>query len=828
MPPDPSGWPWPLNGVQKWFESLWNKVWEAAAYAARKVWEWLPSWIRGPLNFLKTLADTVWNALISFFKDPVGTLAGLARKVWDFLPDWIRGPINFLAQLAKGAWNAVWSFFKDPVGTLKAGWDAATKAVSGFVSDLWSKVSSGFSYLSGAVSGFFGSLWAKISYVVGGAVHSLKTAFDGGIKAIGGWVGDVLKGIVGALGQGLRGVFDWLLKSLKWVAQMICGVMNAVRAAITPILTPILTQIVNKATEALVPGSPPEEVEEATASFSTQLLKRLSEIPPAHSSPIPGLPELLAASAGVVGVGMLTVFGMESIATYLDMAHPAKMTGIMHTADSLLYSLNFPAMIGPIIFSNIWAGIILPLRYRWNQIYKPLIPEASHLARFRAKGLMNGTDYLENMSFQGYGVGFAATYQQDAARIPTVMELNQMVWREKVSLEAFRGALRVTGVREDFIPGYEELTKAIPPWPDLVTMVVREVIPPERFYEFMPMHGFSRVIAEWYWEMHWILLPLGEVRRARHRGHIDDDELDKYLVLHDYKPEPRPGIRTSDRDLARKLAWDLPGRIEARWMFRWGIRDRDGLKELLIKGGLDPEYADEVADAVAMNQFLREIRAQETNIKADLRDGFILEGTGRADLSEIGYPVAFVDYHIADALKDRERSHKKKLLDYYEDAYLKDVPTEPPFEDAVRQILVVPEVADLFIDEAYLRKYKKPPPVPDLTARLSKARADHEAQRLRVERLTEDAAEYAEYITETMQVYDARIAAVEAERAVEVRPPQIRRLESRLTILREQKEARMTAMAAALTSKQRGVLEAEVRLNYLAEMAEALEAKVAA
>jgi len=236
-------------------------------------------------------------------------------------------------------------------------------------------------------------------------------------------------------------------------------------------------------------------------------------------------------------------------------------------------------------------------------------------------------------------------------------------------------------------------------------MVVREVITPADSRKYMPMQGFYPPWPDYYWEMHWILLPLGEVRRARHRGLINDAELAKFLVLHDYKPEPRPGIRTSDRDLAAKLVWDLPGRIETRWMFRWGRTDRDGLKDLLIKGGLDPGYADDVADAVAMNQFLREIRAQETNIKADLRDGFITEEVARADLEELGYPPEFVEYHIADALRDRERRHKKELLDWYRDCWLKDIPTEPPFEDAVREILVVAEVADLFIQRAYVRKF---------------------------------------------------------------------------------------------------------------------------
>ena len=636
-------------------------------------------------TLLKPVIEGVTNALKPVIDGIAITLEGVGAAVYNALPQPLKDFIGWLGELGKALWTGLNDFIKDPVGTLQTGWNF--------------------------VAGKVGEIGAGIEDAFAGAYEWLRTNVGdpilNGIGQIGGWVADALKGVAEALGGALSGFLDWIVKHLMWLGEMICGAIGAVRAAVAPIVGPFLTEIIDTATKGLIPGSPPEEVEQATAAFSAQLLKRLSEIPPPHHSPVPSLTELLAASAGVVGMGMLTSFGMSSIATYLDMVHPARMTGIMHTANNLLYSLNFPAMIGPIIFSNIWAGIILPLRHRWNEVYKPSIPEASHLARFRAKGLMDGALYTQNMAFQGFGGEFAAMYEQDVARIPTVMELNQMVWREKISLEAFRGALRVTGVREDFILGYEELTKAIPPWRDLVTMAVREVFPPEDFYVYMPLHGFSRVWAERYWEMHWILLPLGEVRRARHRDVINDDETAKYLVLHDYKPEPRPGIRISDQEIASKLVWDLPGRIEARWMFRWGIRDRDGLKELLIKGGLDPEYADEAADAVATNQFLREIRMQETNIKADLRDGYIDEATARADFAEIGYPLLFIEYHIADALKDRERSHKKELLTYYKDCFLKDIATVPPFEDAVREILVVEEAADLFIQRTYIRKVGK-------------------------------------------------------------------------------------------------------------------------
>jgi len=45
------------------------------------------------------------------------------------------------------------------------------------------------------------------------------------------------------------------------------------------------------------------------------------------------------------------------------------------------------------------------------------------------------------------------------------------------------------------------------------------------------------------------------------------------------------------------------------------------------------------------------------------------------------------------------------MLDYYRDCWLKDIPTVPPFEQAVREILVVPAAADLFIQRAYIRKF---------------------------------------------------------------------------------------------------------------------------
>jgi len=724
-----TGWPWPLDGVQRWFENLLSSVWRAASYAAERVWDYLPYWIRRGLEFLGNLAQQAWSQVWSFFKDPVGTLAGLADRVWMILPPWIREGLSFVKTLADTVRGQLIAFFKDPVGSLSRGWDLVTGEVSGYIGDLRNRIGSDLDSLGRSVKTMFDGAFTSAADAVAKALSGLAETLKAPLVYV--WteffrmLGAEIKAgspqmalyydpkattrnpFAGWIYEGTRGFWEWLLKSLKWISEMVVGAFEAVKAAIMPPLTSMIAGVMDAAIKAIMPGSPEEEIAGRAEVYGKTLMDRLIDLVPSPGSSPPPLATLLVSAAGVVALNIGAYLGAQGACVAVEMAHPIKNPGLRDMMSDLLYSFQMPAMIGPMLAAPIWSGVITPLRYRFNQMYLPSIPEASHLARFRAKGLMDGAAYLENMTFQGYGAEFAAMYQQDAAGIPVVMELNRMVWRQKVSVEAFRGALRVTGIREDFIPGYEELIKQIPGPGDLITMMVREVITLEDFYRYMPMQGYYDPWPRFFYEMHWILLPLGEVRRARHRGFIDDDELKVFLKLHDYKPEPRPGVKTSDRDLAAKLIWDLPGRIDTRWLFRHGLVPVETIEELLVKDGMDPEWAPLVAEAYAKQQVATEINKLRDNIKADLSGGFTDEETARADLAELGYPPEFVEYHIADALKDRERSHKKELLTHYQDCYLKDIPTKPPFEEAVREILVVEEAAGLFIERAYVKKLGK-------------------------------------------------------------------------------------------------------------------------
>jgi len=151
-------------------------------------------------------------------------------------------------------------------------------------------------------------------------------------------------------------------------------------------------------------------------------------------------------------------------------------------------------------------------------------------------------------------------------------------------------------------------------------------------------------------------------------------------------------------------------------MFRWGELDVTGLRDLLVKGGLDPDYGDQVAMAVAKNQWLSEINRLRDNAKKDYVKGYLSEDMLRADLVGLGYPPTWVEYHVQDAVADGERDLRDDEVDALGDGWLKDIITDAELEEGLLRILVRPEALDVELNRLYIRKYKKSKPPRDTDA----------------------------------------------------------------------------------------------------------------
>ena len=498
---------WPWDAAQAFFEGLWDWIGEAATAAVSPV----SGWINDSISWLYTQIREGWIWIVDRVSTIVATVSSGVTGVGTWLFDQLSTGMQALT-------NAL-SSFTDTVGS----------TLSGVLSQVATTVQDVGGWLSSTIWGWVdgGLRWATDTFqwlrdetaeVGAWVVDEVKTLFDGGFAGVlnifAGWP-ELLTGAIsrvfdpllaslggeyvtaspgiweyhipapamdapkvgwfeGVIGKGLEAGAKWILESIRWISGQIVGFMNAVQGAITPVLTPVLTTVIYKATEGLLPGSPPEEVEDAVTVFSKQILKRLSAIPPKHHSPLPTLPELLTASAGVVGLNLLTVFGMDSVASYLDMAHPLKMTGIMNLAGDMINSLSMPAMIGPILFSNIYAGIIVPLRYRWNEMYTPMIPPQPDLVRmvvreaFVPEMVIKAPEvFAASMQYHGFSTEWSDRYWT-AHFVPIALrQAYDNLWRGYWNKEQFMHALHIADIhpmwREDIYkvafrpPGVREM-----------------------------------------------------------------------------------------------------------------------------------------------------------------------------------------------------------------------------------------------------------------------------------------------------------------------------------------------------------------------------------
>lgn len=600
-----SGWPWPLDGVQRWFESLWNWISAAAVNAVSVVSDWVWSAIAWLKDRVTEVGTWIWNQIKPVLGPVAGWIANAALLVARTFLDFAKDPVGFISRAV--------SWIGDVLNKV---WNSLAASVNAVGSSLAGALGAAQTAITGAVTG----IASTVSSAVGGAVNTLSTAFNGAMATVGGWVSDALAGVAKAMGEALTGFASWFITGLKGLAATLAGGLTALMNTVNAILSPVILMFVDKLRSSFKVGSPDEKLQKAVDNMVETTQNRvLEELKKAYKSPFDPL-QMVAVASGIAGIVIAAQVGVHGLASAAGVEVLGTRIDLTDVVEGAVDTMSLNRAVGATFMMPLEVGLLTPLRYAYNQMFTPLIP----------------------------GVG------------------------------------------------------------DLIRFVVREVITPAEFYSTMPFHGFSERWARAYWDAHWVLPGYAQLVDAYHRGTITTGDLDKFVVWHDYSPESRPGVSKTDLQIMRSLMKTLIPRVDLRRGWEFGALSDGELEKRyeLLGYEEDAPLMAEIQKRVAMEAEIGKLR---DNSKADYAKGYILEADLRNALETLGYGPATIQYHVSDAVQDRERRRKDLLVDNYLDAYVKGlIATESELQDLLATVIVDSNIVSVMVEDAYTRRYKKP------------------------------------------------------------------------------------------------------------------------
>ena len=174
----------------------------------------------------------------------------------------------------------------------------------------------------------------------------------------------------------------------------------------------------------------------------------------------------------------------------------------------------------------------------------------------------------------------------------------------------------------------------IPGVQDVIRYAVREAYSPDIYKAFgqdaeFPTEALEdaekagvrpdHLLKEWI--AHWELPGVTQGYEMLHRGLVTKEQLQLLLKARDIMP--------FWRDKLIGLSYDIPNRIELRMMARYGLIDKTKLVEILLKGGVDPQYVDLIADMNLAIGLITDLRTRYSN-------GYITAEQIRSELQAAG------------------------------------------------------------------------------------------------------------------------------------------------------------------------------------------------
>jgi hypothetical protein len=596
---------------------------------------------------------------------------------------------------AQWLWGSVYPQFDSTRGHISAtstwvsnivqsGFNFSNSFTQNLVEWLWGKNVNQFYILQSLVNAQFAGLPPLLNYGNQWVVNQFGQRFDlfGGMMQ--GWLEALLGGFGGAMGSGFLGGFQWLFGNLLGLPGTLLGFFN----------------VNNVNAYAYNLAGLQSLGEQWTMLAVQQVLQNILNIQAEN---------LEGAMANVQNVIYAVARGSQALGALnaaAELLHPLKNVSFEHLFGHATWAGvaigTLDALISPII-NYVYETSVLPLL---RSAIPGLIPPEPVLMEMAVKGIINPGYYTSWMQTKGYNPYFSALMLCNMAKALDPDTVITLLRRGEIGAFTASQKLRANMFMPEDAELILKLKDIIPGIQDLITFVVREVISPEDFASWAEKQGLTRFWSGCYWEAHWRLPSVETVVDAFHRGAITAEELSKYLVWHDYKPTPRPGISVTDIDIFRATQKTLFTRVDARYAYEFGYWDFDRL----VRHFRDLGYEDDALDQalVQVGRTLTEEKGKlETQAINDYIAGYITAEQLQADLNALGLSPERVEMRLWLANRKFEAEFKKDLEKIYCTQYQNDLINEDDLDSALAEIIVNDLVRWVILEREKARKYPK-------------------------------------------------------------------------------------------------------------------------
>lgn len=649
----PTGWPAPFDLIQGILESAWTGILNSIDF----LWT----------NIVDALSS-LWESIVSAFWDQWTAIVGGINSLWmsilyGFDSLWFNLAVRSLPSwddVHRGL-NDVWNGFVDAMG------------------DLWTNIVRAFDDLYHAISDFlFGIadwIYARLLEVVG-HWDPEKQRFVGGFL---GWLWDAIAGtldfvfgLFSGFGKWLTDCFDWLHSEVvgwlvgamevvgKAVGDGLQALWNWLSEEIPPFLSGAASFINENIIGPILGGLQWvfDRISEAVAGLVSDienLFKGHSPITGEEALTIGILASVTAAVSGGVITALIDLASTRVLATGLN---------LQSLGNFVTQLINPQMFIGAVLGVLVGVGIKAPLTHHYNKWFRPAIP--------------------------------------------AIREAQEMMWKGKISMDQFKDVLAMHGMRDLYSDGFVEISRRIPPSPDLVRMVVREAFvedmvidAPDVFAEYMTKSGYSAEWADRYWTAHFTPIALRQAYENLWRGLWTKDQFMHALHIADIHPMWREDIYN--------VAFRPPGVRELGYGYDTGMYSVEDIVKYRKMGGLSPEDAEKAGLSMVAYRTEAEREALRREALYDFTDGLDSEGTLREKLSAIGGRPEIVDLWVSRAKYRQNREVKRDIIKVVKNQYVKGWLTDVELRVELTAIGVVPEQIEVHVVESETRRlsYKK-------------------------------------------------------------------------------------------------------------------------